>query len=125
MNKQTKANFQCNNAVGTPKAITSHILKSQSWVALTYTQNITFIKTEEHKDWNKYNVPKNSVQFLPLLKSHRVTKPLRLKLDPDLYSILLRNVNKLELRADSHFARKKTVPNSTCKSFGMSREKTS
>lgn len=25
-------------------------------------------KTEEHKDWNKYNAPKNSVQFLPLFK---------------------------------------------------------
>lgn len=69
----TKANFHCNNPVGTPRANPGHILKSQSWLALTYNQNITFIKTEEHTDWNKQNLPKSSVQFLPLLKSHRVT----------------------------------------------------
>jgi len=54
-------------------------------------------------------------------------KPLRRMSDSDLYSVILRNFNEyvlLELTADSHFVRKKIVPNSTCKSFRMSREKT-
>jgi hypothetical protein len=78
-------------------------------------------KAEEHKDWNKYKAPKNPVQFHSLLKSHWITKLLRLRSDSDLYSVILRNFNKyvlLELTADSNFASEKTVPHSTCKSLG-------
>jgi len=44
MNMKTKANFQCDNAVGTPQSITNHILKPQSWLAQTCTKSITLIK---------------------------------------------------------------------------------